>query len=282
MPSRIDSDAIQSILHGIRLEQSDALYLYALMKIYGRGVEKDTHSALQFLKKLTARGHADSEFVLGMLYLHGAEGVAVDISASTRYLHSSSLHGNSNAKCVLGAMYNDGVFVQRDEVKALQLLKEAAKMQNAHAFVHLGMMQEYGRGGLESNFSEAMMYYELGREHQIAEAIYNIALMKAAGRGCAKNIDFAKQLLEEAATLSYAPAMYRLGQMLTTVDNGSQTVDYRLALSWFRKALLHNDSRIHREAEFAVNQIMLLYSDVEKSILHYEQLFKTSMQVHVL
>nr|CCA22286.1 conserved hypothetical protein [Albugo laibachii Nc14] len=281
MPKHIDSGAIQSILRGIQLEQSEALYLYALMKIYGRGVEKDTHSALHFLKKLTARAHANSEFVLGMLYLHGAEGLAVDTRSALRHLRSSSLHGNGNAKCALGAMYNDGIFVQRDQYKALQLLQEAAQMQNAHAYAHIGMMHEYGRGGLSPNFSEAAKYYEVGRGHQIAEAIYNLALMKAVGRGCVENIDLAKQLFEEAAALGHAPSMYRLGQMLTTLDNGSRRADYLLALSWFRKALFFNDSRVHREAEFAVNQITLLYSEVEKSVMQLEQLFGTSMHVLV-
>ena len=50
------------------------MYLYALIKFYGHGVERDPKAAVQLFRDAAQRGHADAEFALGVLFFSGDGG----------------------------------------------------------------------------------------------------------------------------------------------------------------------------------------------------------------
>ncbi|GLD99864.1 hypothetical protein PINS_up008592 [Pythium insidiosum] len=121
-------------------------------------------------------------------------------------------------------MYNEGRGVATDPSRALALLREAADQRNPRALFHLGVMAEYGRGGVARNFALAAELYREASDFALPEALHYLAMLHASGRGVRKNTPQALVLLQRAAELGFAPAMLRLGEMYA--DGDGVTLDY--------------------------------------------------------
>lgn len=102
----VDESSLQSILHGVQQEQSESLYLLAMMKYYGHGMERDVRAAVKLLKKAAQHAHRDAEFALGVLHSTGEGGDVVVPSdrMSAMWLSNSANRGHVDAKWML-AMY---------------------------------------------------------------------------------------------------------------------------------------------------------------------------------
>jgi hypothetical protein len=98
--SPIDEGSMQTILHGVQQEQPESLYLLAMMKFYGHGVDRNLASAVTLLGRAAERGHQDAEFALGVLYGRG-EGVPRSDSSSASWLAKSAARGHTAAKWML-------------------------------------------------------------------------------------------------------------------------------------------------------------------------------------
>lgn len=98
--SPIDEGSMQTILHGVQQEQPESLYLLAMMKFYGHGVDRNVGAAVPLLERAAERGHRDAEFALGVLYGRG-EGVPRSDSLSASWLARSAARGHTAAKWML-------------------------------------------------------------------------------------------------------------------------------------------------------------------------------------
>ena len=97
-------------------------------------------------------------------------------------------------------------------------------------------MAEYGLAGPQ-DFASAQQHYQIAVNLQHAEAMYNLALMYAYGRGVGQDYHRAAELFDTAAQQHGHPAsMYYLG-MMHTHGQGVQ-LDYNLALRFFKLASL--------------------------------------------
>ncbi|GMF53480.1 unnamed protein product [Phytophthora fragariaefolia] len=98
--SSIDASAMQTILHGVQQEHPESLYLLAMMKYYGHGVDQNAVAAVTLLGRAAERGHRDAEFALGVMYGQG-EGVPRSDSLSASWLAKSAARGHVDAKWML-------------------------------------------------------------------------------------------------------------------------------------------------------------------------------------
>lgn len=163
--------------------------------------------------------------------------------------------------------------------RALELLEDAARVQNHHAQFHLGIMYEYGRG-VPQNFSRAAELYEMAASDDIPDAIYYLGLLYAQGRGRPQSFTTAMDLFQRAAErFEHAQAMYALGQM--HANGQGAPVDYSLALAWFRRAAQRNDPRISATAEQVAKELQTFLQQVEERVREQEAALGTSIRVPI-
>ncbi|GMF11973.1 unnamed protein product [Phytophthora lilii] len=98
--SPIDEGSMQTILIGVQQEQPESLYLLAMMKFYGHGVDRNLAAAVTLLTRAAERHHRDAEFALGVLYGRG-ECVTHSDSMSASWLAKSAARGHTDAKWLL-------------------------------------------------------------------------------------------------------------------------------------------------------------------------------------
>jgi TPR repeat protein len=166
-------------------------------------------------------------------------------------------------------MLNEGRGVEKNSDEARALLEASAEQGNMHAKYHLGVMYEYGRGGLKQNFNRAADLYEEAVKGRVLDAMYYLGLMYVQGRGRTQDSHRAIELFKMAAVKSHAPSLYALGKMY--FDGEGTDIDYSLAASYFKKAGAQEDPRVREIADREAEQIELLLEQVENNIRQNEQ-----------
>ena len=76
--------------------------------LYGKGVEKNADDALRWLRLAAEHNHAPSQYLLGLVYVLGAEGVKKDPEAGLTHIHQAANAGNLDAQNLLGTIYLKG------------------------------------------------------------------------------------------------------------------------------------------------------------------------------
>ncbi|KAL4155721.1 hypothetical protein PRNP1_007826 [Phytophthora ramorum] len=253
--SPIDGGSMQTILLGVQQEQPESLYLLAMMKFYGHGVDQNVGAAVNLLGRASEQGHRDAEFALGVLYGRG-EGVPPSDSLSASWLARSAARGHTDAKWMLAVMYNEG---------------RGAKF-------HLGVMHEYGRG-VTQDFKRAAELYQQAHAQQVPDASYYLGLMHTQGRGVAQSFERAREYFQHAVDLGSAQAMYALGQM--HIHGQGSAVDYTQALYWLKRAAQQDDVRISETARTVADEIELVLSQAELQVQASERLLGAPIRVQI-
>lgn len=128
--------------------------------------------------------------------------------------------------------YNLGLGAPIDKEKAVDYCRKSADLGYGLAQNDLGYYYESGEQ-IPPDDSLAFHYYRLAAEQKLPEALYNLGRMSLDG-DCGQLRDAARAVacLQEAARMSYPPALLRLGgyYFQDTVP------DYPRAASYFRKA----------------------------------------------
>ncbi len=97
-----------------------------------------------------------------------------------------------------GMKYLNGDGVQRDAVKAVELLRKAAEQGNADAQNNLGKCYYYGRG-VSKDYAEAVKWFRKAAEQGYVTAQCILGECYYYGTGVNKDKEYARTLLEKAA-----------------------------------------------------------------------------------
>ncbi|MCF0073493.1 serine/threonine-protein kinase [Dyadobacter sp. CY261] len=104
----------------------------------------------------------------------------------------------------------------------------------------LGIFYQNGRGGAQQSFEKAMEFYERGGDFEWAK--YNIGYLHFWGKGTLKNFETAAEHFKEAYDKKQlAGAADYLGYIYEEGGYGV-TKDYKIAKSWFEKAVAGGSS----------------------------------------
>lgn len=109
-----------------------ALGAIGLQYLKGLGTEKDTNTALEYLRKASNLGDASSQFHLSQLYLRG-EIIEKDEALGVTLLKKSADAGHSSALYHLGILYYKGKGVEKNLGEAVACIEKAAKGGNKQA-----------------------------------------------------------------------------------------------------------------------------------------------------
>jgi TPR repeat protein len=120
-----------------------AQYRLAQMYSSGRGVRKDRHLALAWLRRAAESQFAEAQYRLAAISEQGAYGVAPDPAASLAWLRRSAERNFAEAQYALGMRYAEGRDVARDALKALEWIVRAAG--NGHREALAALRRASGR-----------------------------------------------------------------------------------------------------------------------------------------
>ena len=130
------------------------------------------------VKRYAKQGHAESENVLGVMYLDGT-GVEQDSAMGIAYLEKSTAHGSSSGPFNLGVRYHTGQNgLKKDPVKAFELYKVAADRGLNRAQYNVCIMLMSGEAGTK-DLERAKPYCKAAAENGFTEAWERYAVIEA-------------------------------------------------------------------------------------------------------
>ena len=151
-------------------------------------------------------------------------------------LVNAANRGDPAAQNQLGVKYAMGEDpVPKNDVKAVDLYRQAANQGFARAQTNLGDMYLYGRGGLPQSYGDALSWYLKASQQDWPDAQFRLAYMYEKGLGTDKDAAHAVQLYRSAADHGYAEAQNLLGILYATGGDGL-TEDDKQAITWYQKA----------------------------------------------
>ena len=102
----------------------------------GRGVEQDYNKAAEFHTKAANLGYANSQEVLGEMYMEG-KGVEQNYTQAAYWLNKSCENGERSAFAPFGDCHRKGLGVEMDEKKAFELYQKGSEMGDLRSKVSM-------------------------------------------------------------------------------------------------------------------------------------------------
>lgn len=147
--------------------------LVAGNEAYKRG---DYAAALKILWPLAAKGDAEAQNNLGLMY-HRGHGIIKDRAEAAAWFRMAAEQGHQRAQYNLGLSYHKGDGVPQDPAAALKWFRQAAEQGNAKAQNNLAVM--YYRGeGVPQNSVEAVKWWQKAAEGGDVRARNNLQLIR--------------------------------------------------------------------------------------------------------
>ncbi len=159
------------------------------------------------------QGDQLSQLRLGLLY-HDGNGVPQDFAEAAKWLRGPAEEGDVNAQTFMGSVYTrTGPGWELDYIEAAKWFELAADQGSEGAIITLAGMYHNGLG-VDLDFEKAMDLYHDGSDNSTAQ--FNIGLMYRRGEGVDIDLDDAAEWIERAAEQGHAMAQYEIGQMYHT------------------------------------------------------------------
>ena len=167
-----------------------------------------------------------------------------DFDSAMESFKAAAAKGNADAQFNLGLMYLNGEAVSQDYKQALKWFEESAKQGNVRAQVNIGRMYAKGKGML-SNHGVAATWFKKAADQGYADAQYSLGILYLTGTGVARDYDKARQLFQQAANQSNASGQYQLG--LIYLKGRGVPVNLVTAYKWLTLAGDYDDSAAFRK-----------------------------------
>lgn len=141
-------------------------------------------TAVRLFKPLAEKGLAAAQYLLGLEYYHGSEGVPKNYKESMKWFRLAAEQGDADAQNTLGGMYERGNGVQKDFKEAAKWYRLAAAQGKVLAQYSLGLMYREGKGVAENSVL-AYMWADVAASYdgdKIMQALYIITRDNIAKR----------------------------------------------------------------------------------------------------
>lgn len=146
-------------------------YLMGLRKYY---VDKDYASAITYFTKVDKAKNPEGKTMLGMCYAN-KDYAKQNLKKAIKNL-TKAIEGSKVANYYLAAMYETGTGVEKDNKKAVELLKKAADAGIAYAECRLGDRYMTGNGVSKDMTKAALLYLDAeAQNHLTPQSAKNLA-----------------------------------------------------------------------------------------------------------
>ncbi len=246
--------------------QGHALAQYALGQAYlnGKGVEKNTNTAIEWLSKAGAQGMFAAQLDLGEMYRKG-DGAPVDTAKAIEWYARAAEQGDAYSAAIGNALlgqtdpngagqqinadaqaqadlafsYYTGSGVEQDFTQAAVLFQEAALLGNTTAQWMLGVMCGNGEG-MNRDLQQSIDWLTIASELDHAAAQFHLGFMYDRGYGADQDTDLAHHWYSLAAKQGQANAQFALG--IQYYDSKSRKVGTKGARKWLETAAEQGDA----------------------------------------
>ena len=200
-----------------------------------------------YLKKLSAKGYSDAQYLLGDAYAAGAFGKVENREAFTLF-QASAKHGHIESAYRTAHCFEEGLGTTRDARKALDFLKFSASRNHPSAMYKLGLYSFYGRMGLgndvntKQNGIKWLSRASVRANDLTCAAPYELAKIYQQGflDIVIPDEKYAMELYIQAASLGHVPSSTLLGQIYET-GNDVVPQDTSLSVHYYTQAALRGD-----------------------------------------
>jgi len=192
----------------------DAKVRFAQALLNGEGVEQDRERGLATLNELADGGSQLALNSLGIYYASSNNPAGQDGEKAISYLERSSDLGNLYAKVRLAEVYADGDLTTEDDLKALDLLRQASDGGLTHAKHVRAVGNIRGRFGKNSNAKEGLKELTALANEENSESRIALADAYYWGIGTTRDVDRSLSLLREGAASGDVAAIQRLAMLL--------------------------------------------------------------------
>jgi tetratricopeptide (TPR) repeat protein len=119
-----------------------------------------------FLKNfsLAESGDSDAQYIIGLSYLNGDQGVPVCMETAMNWIEKSALQGHEEAIMTLGDIYANGKGIDKNFIKAIPWYEKAMEMENLLAINKLGCIYTQGGNGVTKDDDKALKYLKISSE----------------------------------------------------------------------------------------------------------------------
>ncbi|WVQ79276.1 hypothetical protein IAT38_001372 [Cryptococcus sp. DSM 104549] len=224
--------------------------------------EEIIKEATQLLKKLADRGFPDAQYFLADCFANGIGTVRgrQDFDRAFPLFVLAAKHGHPDACYRAGTCCEHGWGCRRESAKAVQFYKKAAVALHPGAMYRLGTAELNGALNLTRRPKEGVKWLKRSAEHATEEfphALHELALLHERGieNVLFVDLDYAAELLAQAAELGYAPSAFKLGECYEYGRMGCP-VDAALSIHYYNIAAQQD----HRDACFALTAWYLVGS----------------------
>jgi TonB family protein len=208
----------------------------------GPGVPQNQPKALTYYMAAAERGHAASQYEIGMVYAYGI-GVTPNEVKAMEWFGKAAKQGHASAQYELAEGLSMGLGGAQDAPAAASWYRQAAQKGDLLAQTKLAQLYRDGKG-VEKSASQAAAWLRKAADlrHPRAEAM--LAELYLAGVGVGADNAEALKLLQRSATGGDLAAMVRLGDLLA---KGERTAaDATAAANWHRRAAALGDATAMR------------------------------------
>jgi TPR repeat protein len=220
--------ALHEAMHRLELDQNDAPAMTLMGELYkdGLGVKRDLSEAAHWYKLGADHGDRQAQFIIGMAYLEG-KAVERDPQQAIFYLTKAADQGHGGALYNLGLMALDGP--TPNDALAITDFQRASAAGDLDALYALAIAYREGRGVERDPIKATQLLRRGALEHHVASEVdYAIALFN--GDGVTQNATEAAHFFLSAAAKNNPIAANRLARLYAT-GNGVNK-DMVQAMKW--------------------------------------------------
>lgn len=204
---------------------------------------KDYSLAIELCNKVISEGSEPvfvnlSKRYLGKYYCNGL-GVDQDVAKGIEMYEEAGMNGDSTSYCHLGKMYITGELVEQDGLKAIEYYQKAVDLGNATALSEIGYIYQMGIG-VDADGLVAMEWYQKSVDAGYKKGNYLIGNLYLNGIGVEKDVSKTIEYWEKGAALGDTKAMGELAYLYR--DGVGVDQDSNKAIDWYSKQTEAGDS----------------------------------------
>lgn len=137
-------------------------------------------AAVKEIEEKALADNAVAQHDMAVIYTSGQGGVPINYGRAQKWFLEAAHNGIANAQYNLGVLYHQGIGVQKDIPRAVQLYRVAAANNHPEALYNLAIAYIEGVG-TESDPQIANVYFQRAAAGGVAEAAYNLGLLHENG-----------------------------------------------------------------------------------------------------
>ncbi|MCZ8542661.1 caspase family protein [Mesorhizobium qingshengii] len=222
LPNEIGASAVDVCETAVKAYPDVPRFRYELGRaLLASGKVAEARTAIEDAAK---KGHVRAVFELGYIASSGI-GMAVDPKKANEFYSVASDKGDPYGMTAWGRALFNGLGIQRDTGKGLDLLLKAAAMGHTYAMNDLAAIFTEGRNGVPADPARAVAFLKAGVERQDMYSMNLLGRNYITGRGVEKDPKAAMALFQKAIDLGQPYAPGSLGRMYRDGVGVQQNLD---------------------------------------------------------